>query len=99
VAHLAGPAQRGRGLPFGGAQQGVAWINGKSRKEAQSAPVAAQRSVVRQQENQEVFQIVCLGNRKTQFLQQGFQILLGGLEGVNFPPLKSHLVDLRLRCP
>src|SRR4051812_45904893 len=50
--------------------------HGKSREQSQSAPAATQRSIVRQQQLQQVFQIVCLGNRLAEFLQQCFQILL-----------------------
>ena len=65
-------------------------VNSESGKEAQSAPAAAQRSVVRQQEIQEVFEIVGLRKGNGQLLQQRFQILLGRLLAV-----KTHLIMKR----
>jgi hypothetical protein len=43
------PAHGGAGLALGGVQQRVAWIDGKSRQQAQSAVAAAQRRMLGQQ--------------------------------------------------
>ena len=90
---MVGPAQGGRGLTLGGAQQRIARINGKSREESQPPSVAAERRAVRKQEIQQIFQIVCPGNREAQLLQQRFQVLLGGLLAMETDLIRQGLAS------
>ena len=91
MAHRAGPAQRRRGLTFGGAKQGVPWINGKPGKESQSSPEAAQQTGTRQQAVQAVLEIMGLREGDAQLLQQRFQILLGRLLTMEADLIRTRL--------
>src|SRR5262245_18935428 len=91
IAHAAGPAQCRGGFALGRSSTWIPWVNREVGEKPHSTTYGGQRPMVRQQQVEQVVEVMGLRNMVPQILQQRFQVLLGALL-----TMKGHQVMKRL---